>query len=166
MGLGVQVGGVLLQEEASETLHAAQGGAHVVGDTIGEGFEVADGFGELCGALLHPALQLGGLICEAIPGFAQGLFGLVAFLDLVVKSEVRFAQLGCSLEDAVFQFVMRTVAFKTDLVESLSRGPDRDSHEEDVRKAQSPGAHVAIDIHLAAEQINHAGKEKTNGRGE
>jgi hypothetical protein len=77
--VGVQGTAVFLEEHAAEAAHGAEGGAHVVGDGVGEMFELIDHFLEPGGALLDEAFEFGGIALDlgaeavAFQGFGDRL---------------------------------------------------------------------------------------------
>jgi len=80
--LGSETIGGLLLEHAAETLHGSQGGAHVVGDGVGEMLKLANGILKPRCALGHERFELGGAISQLCLRRGQQLLRLLALGDV------------------------------------------------------------------------------------
>jgi len=73
---GVEALGAFFQEDPAQTEHSSKGGAHVMGDRVGEMLQFGDGLVELGGAVEDLLFQFSVGLGQLQPGGTQGCFGL------------------------------------------------------------------------------------------
>ena len=85
---GMEAVGAFFQEDAAEGVHRAKGGAHVVGDRVGEMLQFGDGLLEFGGAVADLLFQFRVGLGQLGPGGEQSCFGLSALDDFRLQPGV------------------------------------------------------------------------------